>query len=173
MKAFSFAAILVSVCAMAACKVGDGTGSGGAGGDGGSGGSDTTSTTTSGTGGEGGEAGGTGEGGGGECAEAAAEECDDCCDTAFPDEYEALNSHGFWECGCVADSPCADVCDTTDATTDACGEDGMVNLEVQNADCVACLDEVDPSDACYEAATTACDDDENCKPYLGCLLSCQ
>ncbi|WP_438004148.1 hypothetical protein WME89_35695 [Sorangium sp. So ce321] len=173
MKAFSFAAILVSVCAMAACKVGDGTGSGGAGGDGGSGGSDTTTTTTSGTGGEGGEAGGTGEGGGGECAEEAAEECDDCCDMAFPDEYAALNGHGFWQCGCVADSPCADVCDTTDATTDACGEDGTVNLEVQNADCVACLDEVDPSDACYEAATTACDDDEDCKPYLGCLLSCQ
>ncbi|XXT15988.1 hypothetical protein WME94_37650 [Sorangium sp. So ce429] len=173
MKAFGFAAILVSVCAMAACKVGDGTGSGGAGGDGGSGGSDTTTTTTSGTGGEGGEAGGTGEGGGGECAEAAAEECDDCCDEAFPDEYEALNSHGFWECGCVADSPCADVCDTTDATTDACLDDGTVSLEVQNADCVACLNGVDPSDACYETATTACNDDEDCKPYLGCLLSCQ
>ncbi|WP_437619123.1 hypothetical protein [Sorangium sp. So ce1151] len=173
MKAFSFAAILVSVCAMAACKVGDGTGSGGAGGDGGSGGSDTTTTTTSGTGGEGGEAGGTGEGGGGECAEEAAEECDDCCDMAFPDEYAALNGHGFWQCGCVADSPCADVCDTTDATTDACGDDGTVDLEVQNADCVQCLNEVDPSDACYEAATTACNDDEDCKPYLGCLLSCQ
>ncbi|WP_437500209.1 hypothetical protein [Sorangium sp. So ce1099] len=173
MKAFGFAAILVSVCAMAACKVGDGTGSGGAGGDGGSGGSDTTTTTTSGTGGEGGEAGGTGEGGGGECAEEAAEACDDCCDAAFPEEYEALNGHGFWQCGCVADSPCAEKCDTTDATTDACGEDGTVILEVQNADCVACLDEVDPSDECYEAATTACDEDEDCKPYLGCLLSCQ
>lgn len=173
MKTLGFAAILVSVCAMAACTVTTGGGDGGSGGSGGAGGSTTTSTSSSSSGG--GDGGGTGgEGGAGVCADVTDEdECYDCCDEAEPDALLALGGHGFWECGCAAESPCAAVCDTTDETTDACGDDGTIIEDVQNADCVQCLNDLAETDPCYEAAADACDEDENCKPYLECLLSCQ
>ncbi|WP_437630648.1 hypothetical protein [Sorangium sp. So ce854] len=171
MKTLGFAAILVSVCAMAACTVTSGGGDGGAGGEGGEGGATTTTTTSSSGGGDGGGTGG--EGGAGVCADATEDECFDCCDEAEPDALTALGGYGFWECGCAEESPCADVCDTTDATTDACGDDGTIIEDVQNADCVMCLNELSDDDACFVAATDACDADEECKPYLECLLSCQ
>ncbi|WP_437924197.1 hypothetical protein WMF37_34860 [Sorangium sp. So ce291] len=173
MKAFSFAAILVSVCAMAACKVGDGTGSGGAGGDGGSGGSDTTATT-SGTGGEGGEAGGTGgEGGGDECSGLELEECTTCCSDAHSSEVEVLTALNYLYCGCAATSDCAAECDTTDAASDVCGDDGEVNLAVDNPNCDACVAEASSTGTCYDDAYTACGEDDDCKALTACSDKCE
>ncbi|WP_438038192.1 hypothetical protein [Sorangium sp. So ce128] len=176
MKAFGFAAILISVGMMAACTVtsGDGDTSG----DGGSGASGSTTTTSSATTGEGGS-GGTGEGGSGtggaeECSDAGTEnECLDCCDETYAEGLEALGIHGFEACGCTADATCASVCDTTDATTDVCNDDGTINLDANNADCVACLNDLAEDDACIEAAAAACEDDAECLPYLECLGTCQ
>ncbi|WP_437996089.1 hypothetical protein WMF26_33610 [Sorangium sp. So ce185] len=169
MKAFNFAAILVSVCAMAACTVTDGSGDGGEGGTGGEGGAGTTTTTTtSGTGGEGGEG---GEGGGGVCAEESAATCQTCCDEELPDESALIMGYIFSQCGCAADSPCADVCDTTDATTDSCSDEGGMT-DVTNPDCVMCLNELEADAPCYEAAATDCEGDEDCSPYFECLSSC-
>ncbi|WP_437323640.1 hypothetical protein [Sorangium sp. So ce381] len=176
MKAFGFAAILISVGVMAACTVtsGDGDTSG----DGGSGasGSTTTSSATTGEGGSGGTGGGEGgAGGGGEvCADAeTADDCSDCCDETYAEGVEALGIHGFEQCGCAADSACASVCDTTDATSDVCNDDGTINLDANNADCVACLNDLAEDDACIEAAAAACEDDAACSPYLECLGTCQ
>lgn len=173
MKALGFAAILVSVCAMAACTIngGDG-GDGGDDGTGGEGGSTTTSSsTTSGTGGEGGGEGGGG-GGDGVCADESAATCQTCCDTELPDEAALLMGYVFSQCGCAADSPCASVCDTTDATTDSCTDDGTM-AEVTNPDCVMCLNDLESDAACYDAAMDDCDGDEDCTPFLECLVSCQ
>ncbi|XXY52172.1 hypothetical protein WME91_13600 [Sorangium sp. So ce269] len=173
MKAFGFAAILVSVCAMAACKVGDGTGSGGAGGDGGSGGSDTT-TTTSGTGGEGGEGGGTGgEGGGNECSGLEATACTECCSEAHPSEVEVFTELTFLYCGCTATSRCAADCDTTDPTTDVCGDDGEVNLAVDNPNCETCVAEESSTGTCYDDAYAACEEDEDCQALTDCSDTCE
>ncbi|WP_437964670.1 hypothetical protein WMF04_33950 [Sorangium sp. So ce260] len=170
MKALGFAAILVSVCAMAACTVTSGEdGTGGDGGTGGEGGSDA-STTSSGVGGEGGEGGG--EGGGGVCADESPDDCQTCCDAELADESALLMGYGFAQCGCAADSPCADVCDTTDATTDSCNDDGTM-ADVTNPDCVMCLNDLEQDAPCYDAATDDCDGDADCKPYLTCLVSCQ
>lgn len=175
MKAFGFAAILISVGVMAACTVtsGDGDTSG----DGGSGasGSTTTSSATTGEGGSGGTGeGGAGTGGGEVCSDAGTEdECLDCCDETYAEGLDALGIHGFEACGCTADATCASVCDTTDATTDVCNDDGTINLEANNADCVACLNDLAEDDACIEAAAAACEDDAACSPYLECLGTCQ
>jgi len=174
MKAFGFAAILISVGMMAACTVtsGDGDTSG----DGGSGASgSTTSSATTGEGGSGGGEGGAGGTGGGEvCADAeTADDCSDCCDETYPEGLEALGIHGFQQCGCAADSACASVCDTTDATSDVCNDDGTINLDANNPDCVECLDNLEEDDACIEAAGAACEDDATCLPYLECLGTCQ
>jgi hypothetical protein len=178
MKAFGFAAILISVGMMAACTVTSGNGDpSGSGGSGGSGGSDSSTTTSSATTGEGGS-GGTGEGGAGtggaeECSDAGtANECFDCCDETYEDGLAALTIHGFEACGCTADATCASVCDTTDATTDVCNDDGTINDAANNADCVACLNELAEDDACIEAAAAACEDDDTCLPYLECLGTC-
>lgn len=175
MKAFSFAAILVSVCAMAACKVGDGTGSGGAGGDGdgGSGASDTTSTT-SGTGGEGGEDSGTGgEGGGDECSGLEAEACTTCCSEAHSSEVEVFTELTYVYCGCSATSRCAAECDTTDPTTDVCGDDGSVNLAVDNPNCETCVAEESSTGTCYDDAYTACGEEADCQALTDCSDKCE
>jgi len=177
MKALGFAAILISVGMMAACTVTSGNGD--TSGDGGAGGSGSTTATSSATTGEGGS-GGTGEGGagtgGGEvCADAGSEdECLDCCDETYADELEALAIHGFQQCGCAADSACASVCDTTDATSDVCNDDGTINLDANNADCLSCLNDLleAAEDACIEALAAACEDDAACSPYLECQNTC-
>lgn len=179
MKAFGFAAILISVGMMAACTVtsGDGDTSG----DGGSGasGSTTTSSATAGEGGSGGTGGGeggAGTGGGEVCADAGtADECLDCCDETYADGLEALAIHGFQQCGCAADAACASVCDTTDATSDVCNDDGTINLDANNVDCLSCLNDLLDAgeDACIEALAAACEDDATCTPYLECQGTCE
>ncbi|WP_438022980.1 hypothetical protein [Sorangium sp. So ce233] len=175
MKTLGFAAILVSVCAMAACTVTSGDGSGGAGGDGGAGGSDATSTTTSSAttgGGEGGEGGGDATN---ECTPLAFDECVECCQEANAGEVERLTELTFWYCGCEATIRCAQYCDTTDAATDVCGDDGVVNLEVDNLDCETCvIEESAPEDSeCYEAAYTACGEAEDCQALTACSDTCE
>ncbi|WP_437596349.1 hypothetical protein WMF28_27560 [Sorangium sp. So ce590] len=173
MKALGFAAILVSVCAMAACTITDGDG--GTGGEGGTGGSTSTSTsTTSGAGGEGGEDSGTGgEGGGNECSSLEAQACMTCCSEARPSEAEAFNALTFLHCGCAAESRCAAFCDTTDSTTDVCGEDGEVNVEVNNTDCELCVIEESETGPCYDDAYTACEAAEDCQALTECSNSCE
>ncbi|WP_433927579.1 hypothetical protein AB3662_31245 [Sorangium cellulosum] len=174
MKTLGFAAILVSVCAMAACTVNGGGGSGGAGGDDGEGGSDTTTTTSSTTtgGGEGGEGGGDTTN---ECTPLAFDECVTCCQDANSAEVEALTTLTFWHCGCEATSRCAQYCDTTDEATDVCGEDGVVNVEVDNLDCETCvIEESAPEDSeCYEAAYTACGEADDCQALTACSDTCE
>ncbi|WP_437730822.1 hypothetical protein [Sorangium sp. So ce1335] len=174
MKILGFASILVSVCAMAACTVTDGSGDGGAGGEGGEGGSDTTTTTSSSSGG--GEGGGTGGEGGGdvtnECSELEFQACADCCAEANPSEAEAFKKLTFLHCGCDAAIRCADICDTTDPTTDVCGEDGEVNLEVNNPDCELCVAE-ESSGSCYDDAYDACAAAEDCQALTTCSDTCE
>ncbi|WP_437586305.1 hypothetical protein [Sorangium sp. So ce1000] len=174
MKAFGFVAILAGVVALTACEVKSGD-TDGEGGEGGAGSTTTTSATT----GQGGGAttgqggGGGGTGGGGECADATADECGDCCNEALPDAQAALVLHAISQCGCAADSPCASECDTTDATTDACNDDGTVNDQANNTACVTCLAGLAEDAACVDAAATDCEEDAACNPYFECLSSCQ
>ncbi|WP_437955151.1 hypothetical protein WME76_26810 [Sorangium sp. So ce119] len=174
MKTLGFAAILVSVCAMAACTVNGGSGSGGAGGDDGEGGSDASTTTSSTTtgGGEGGEGGGDVTN---ECTPLEFEECVTCCQDANSAEVEALTKLTFWHCGCEATIRCAQYCDTTDEATDVCGEDGVVNMEVDNLDCETCvIEESAPVDSeCYDAAYTACGEADDCQALTACSDTCE
>ncbi|MGK4003258.1 hypothetical protein WMF31_11585 [Sorangium sp. So ce1036] len=172
MKAFGFAAILVSVCAMAACQVTSGEG-----GDGGAGGEGGTTTTTTTTTGEGGGTGGTGGGeGGGDttnaCAEETGDACFNCCSTEHAAENEELGKLMYWHCGCVAESPCADVCDTTDAESDVCG-DTAINPDVDNANCDACVADAQETNDCYFAAADACREADGCKALMTCGDACQ
>jgi hypothetical protein len=175
MKAFGFAAILISVGLMAACTVtsGDGDTSG----DGGSGASGASSTTTSSaTTGEGGSGGaGSGEGGGGTgganvCAEETGDACFDCCSAEHPSEAEALGKLQAWYCGCVEDAPCAADCDTDDVASDVC-VDGEVNVEVDNSACDICMAQA--ADECFLAAEAACAEADDCKALMTCGNDCE
>lgn len=171
MKAFGIAAILVSVCAMAACQVSSGDGDTGAGGAGGSTTTTTTATTSStGEGGSNGTGGESGEGGGDANVCAEQSDCDDCCAEQHAAELEELYHLTYWFCGCEAAAPCRDVCDTTDSTSDVCA-DGVVNLEVDNDACDSCI--TDAADDCHIAAEEACAEADNCKALIACSDSCQ
>ncbi|XXX73375.1 hypothetical protein WMF30_37620 [Sorangium sp. So ce134] len=168
MKAFGFAAILVSVCAMAACTVtSTDNGTGGSGGEGGEGGAGTT--TSSSGGGEGGEG---GEGGGNECSGLELQACVDCCSEAHPSETEALTKLNYWHCGCVV-TRCAEICNTTDTASDVCGEDGEVNLDVDNPNCDACVADESATGACYDDALADCADADDCKALTECSDVCE
>ncbi|WP_438014439.1 hypothetical protein WMF18_26455 [Sorangium sp. So ce315] len=175
MKTLGFAAILVSMCAMAACTVTSGGGDGGAGGEGGEGGATTTSTSSTTTGGgEGG--GGGGEGGGdatNECAPLELNECVECCQTEHASEAETFEQLTFWHCGCEVER-CAAICDTEDAATDVCG-DGIANLDVDNPNCAACVAEEAAAETseCYDAAYTACGEEGDCQALTECSDACE
>ncbi|WP_438025706.1 hypothetical protein [Sorangium sp. So ce233] len=177
MKTLSFAAILVTVCAVAACS--DDGGSGGDGGAGGGGGASgtTTSTTSSGPGstvttGTGGNGeGGNGEGGNGEGGGV------DCTEQCFADnqqggvEFVTLTVEA---CGCAEGATCASTCDTTDETTDVCADDGSANfLGLQgNEACVDCIDGVEDDDACIKTVEDACTASEGCNAFAECVAAC-
>ncbi|WP_437688807.1 hypothetical protein [Sorangium sp. So ce176] len=182
MKSLSFAAILVTVCAVAACS--DDGGSGGDGGAGGGGGASgtTTSTTSAGSGssvttgtggnGEGGNGeGGNGEGGNGEGGGAA------CTEQCFEEnqqggvEFLTLTLEG---CGCVEGATCASTCDTADETTDACADDGSASFPgLQGNDaCVDCLEGLADEDACIKTVEDACTASEGCNAFAECVAAC-
>ncbi|WP_437287570.1 hypothetical protein [Sorangium sp. So ce406] len=178
MKILSFAAILVTVCAAAACSDDGGSGGdGGAGGGGGASGS-TTSTTSSGSGssvttGTGGSGeGGSGEGGGGEGGGGL-----DCTDQCFEDNQQGgLEFLQFTldACGCAEGATCASTCDTTDEATDVCGDDGSGDLlSIQgNAECVECLEGLADEDACIKTVEDACTASEGCNAFAECVAAC-
>ncbi|WP_437654564.1 hypothetical protein [Sorangium sp. So ce1182] len=175
MKILSFAAILVTVCAVAACS--DDGGSGGNGGAGGAGGASSSSTssvssttvTTTGTGGSG--EGGNGEGGNGEGGGV------DCSTQCFDD-----NQQGALEflqlmvdaCGCAEGATCASDCDTADAETDVCGDDGTGDLlAVQgNEACVDCIDGLADDDACIATVEEGCTASDGCTAFSDCVAAC-
>ncbi|AUX46118.1 hypothetical protein SOCE26_076230 [Sorangium cellulosum] len=179
MKTLSFAAILVTVCAVAACS--DDGGSGGDGGAGGEGGASGTTTTTSassstvstgtGTGG-GGDEGGGGAGSGDECSDQG-DECGSCCvegNQAGALEFFELT---LGSCGCEAAAPCAAECDTGEAETDVCGDDGVNILALQsNEACITCVDGLAEDDACFAPATEGCDASEGCTAFVECVETC-
>ncbi|WP_437623056.1 hypothetical protein [Sorangium sp. So ce1151] len=176
MKILSFAAILVTVCAVAACS--DDGGSGGDGGAGGGGGASSSSTssvssttvTTTGTG-------GSGEGGNGEGGEGGEGGGVDCSSQCFDD-----NAQGALEflqltvdaCGCAEGATCASDCDTADAETDVCGDDGTGDLlAVQgNEACVDCIDGLPDDDACIATVEEACTASEGCTAFTECVAAC-
>ncbi|WP_434044288.1 MULTISPECIES: hypothetical protein [Sorangium] len=181
MKILSFAAILVTVCAAAACS--DDGGSGGDGGAGGGGASgSTTSTTSSGSGssvttgtggnGEGGSGeGGSGEGGSGEGGGL------DCTDQCFEDNQQGgLEFLQFTldSCGCAEGATCIGSCDTADAETDVCGDDGSGDLLsiAGNTACVDCLEGLADEDACIKTVEDACTASEGCNAFTECVAAC-
>ncbi|WP_437482691.1 hypothetical protein WME75_41360 [Sorangium sp. So ce1014] len=180
MKSLSFAAILVTVCAVAACS--DDGGSGGDGGAGGGGGASGTtassssgpSSTVTGTGtgtGTGGE-GGSGEGGGGEGGGA------DCTTQCFEDH--TVGALEFFQltldtCGCAEGATCASACDTTDPETDACEDDGSGNLQTAlegNDACLDCVDGLEDEDACIGTVEAGCSASEGCAAFAACVTAC-
>ncbi|WP_437576775.1 hypothetical protein [Sorangium sp. So ce887] len=185
MKSLSFAAILVTVCAVAACS--DDGGSGGDGGAGGGGGASGTTTSSSsgpsstvtgtGGGGEGGSGeggsgeggsgeGGSGEGGGGDCTTQCFED-----HTAGALEFLQLTLD---TCGCAEGATCASACDTTDPETDACEDDGSGNLrELEgNQACLDCVDGLEDEDACIGTVETGCSASEGCAAFATCVAAC-
>ncbi|XXX80687.1 hypothetical protein WMF30_18180 [Sorangium sp. So ce134] len=173
MKSLSFAAILVTVCAVAACSDGgDSEGDGGAGGGGGASGTTTSSSTssstvTTGTGGSG--EGGSGEGGSGGIDSGCAMQCiEDNRQGAV--EFLRMTLEA---CGCAEGATCASSCDTTEAETDACGDDGSANLQAlpENEACVDCVDGVG-EDACLATVEERCSASEGCDAYVTCIAEC-
>ncbi|WP_437307189.1 hypothetical protein [Sorangium sp. So ce388] len=181
MKILSFAAILVTVCAVAACSDDDGTGGeGGAGGGGGASGSSTstvssstgtTTVTTTGTGGSG--EGGSGEGGSG--GEGGGADCQTQC---FDDNQQGALE--FFQltldaCGCAEGATCVSSCDTEDAETDACGDDGSGDLLVAlqgNEACVECMAALPDEDACVAVVEEGCTASEGCTAFAECVAAC-
>ncbi|WP_437727502.1 hypothetical protein [Sorangium sp. So ce861] len=177
MKSLSFAAILVTVCAVAACSDdGDPGGDGGAGGGGGASGttssssssSVTTGTGTGGSGDGGGSEGGGGEGGGGST--------DECAEQCFDDNQEgavAFLELTLEACGCAEGATCASSCDTTEAETDACQDDGSANLQglPGNEACLDCVDGLQ-EDACLDTFAEQCAADGGCEAYVTCVSEC-
>ncbi|WP_437756288.1 hypothetical protein [Sorangium sp. So ce1389] len=179
MKILSFAAILVTVCAVAACSDDDSTGgNGGAGGGGGatssststvSSSTGTTTGTTTGTGGSG--EGGSGVGGSGEGGGV------DCPTQCFED-----NQQGALEflqltvdaCGCAEGATCVSDCDTADPETDVCGDDGTGDLLAAqgNEACVNCIDGLADDDACIAAVEEGCTASEGCSAFATCVAAC-
>ncbi|WP_437927919.1 hypothetical protein WMF37_01335 [Sorangium sp. So ce291] len=174
MKILSFAAILVTVCAVAACSDDGGTGGdGGAGGGGGA--SSTTSSssssstvTTTGTGGDGGngDGGNGGEGGGVDCS---AQCVDDNQAGALEFFQLTLDT-----CGCAEGASCASACDTEDAETDVCGDDGSGNiLAIQgNEACADCMDGLADEDPCLATVEEGCGASEECTAFVSCVAAC-
>ncbi|WP_437614311.1 hypothetical protein WMF20_15175 [Sorangium sp. So ce834] len=173
MKSLSFAAILVTVCAVAACSdEGGPEGDGGAGGGGGASGTTTSSssstvTTGTGTGGSG-EGGGGGGGGGGGSA--------DCAAQCFEDNQQgavAFLELTLEACGCAEGATCVSSCDTTEAETDACGDDGSANLQGLrgNEACLNCVDGL-REDECLDTFAGQCAADEGCAAYITCVSEC-
>ncbi|WP_437671632.1 hypothetical protein [Sorangium sp. So ce131] len=185
MKSLKFAAILVSVCAVAACSDdGGGGGSGGEGGAGGGPGGTTTtsasSTVTTGTGTGGGNEGGGGNGGGGsgsECADLAEDACFECCSAEHEEGDAELSRLVVESCACGEGATCNDVCDTEDAATDACADDGTINPEAEPTEaCVNCLNGVlgggaEP-DACLTDVVDGCAANTDCRALLTCGQGC-
>ncbi|WP_438007502.1 hypothetical protein WME89_01480 [Sorangium sp. So ce321] len=185
MKILSFAAILVTVCAVAACS--DDGGSGGNGGAGGGGGASSSSTSsvssstgTTGTGGngEGGNGeGGSGEGGSGEGGNGEGGGVD-CPTQCFDDNQEGALE--FFQltldtCGCAEGATCASSCDTTDAETDVCGDDGTGDILVAvqgNEACVDCLDGLPDDDSCIATVEEGCNASEGCTAFANCVAAC-
>lgn len=183
-----FAAILVTVCGMAACS--DEGGENGAEGEGGDGRASTTTATGSGdaTGGDGSggdgpggdAAGGDGSGGdqgaSGDCSGEVGEACGDCCLEANRQGAAALTILMFQHCGCATDAPCAADCDTTDAATDVCADDGTVDTQVLSANaniaCVECTGEIDAEAPCLGDVAEACLADEGCAAFVFCANGC-
>ncbi|AUX31213.1 MULTISPECIES: hypothetical protein [Sorangium] len=172
MKSLSFAAILVTVCAVAACSdEGGPEGDGGAGGGGGASGTTTSSssstvTTGTGTGGSG-EGGGGGGGGGGSA---------DCAAQCFEDNQQgavAFLELTLEACGCAEGATCVSSCDTTEAETDACGDDGSANLQGLrgNEACLNCVDGL-REDECLDTFAGQCAADEGCAAYITCVSEC-
>ncbi|WP_437507645.1 hypothetical protein [Sorangium sp. So ce1099] len=180
MKTLSFAAILVTMCAVAACS--DDGGSGGEGGAGGGGGATSTSTSTSasstvtttgtGTGGAGGSGAGGGDTGGGGTGGGA-----DCTTQCFEDNQEgalAFIQLTLDACGCAEGASCTSICDTTDPETDVCSDDGTGDfLAAQgNEACITCIDELEDEDACIAVVEEGCDADEGCTAFATCVAAC-
>ncbi|WP_437598907.1 hypothetical protein WMF28_39580 [Sorangium sp. So ce590] len=171
MKSLNFAAILVTVCAVAACS--DDGGSGGDGGAGGGGGASGTTTSSSssgpsstGTGGDGGGGGEGGEGGGGDCPTQCFED-----HTAGALEFLQLTLD---TCGCAEGATCASACDTTDPETDVCGDDGSGDLRAieGNEACLNCVDGLEAEDACIGTVETGCSASEGCAAFATCVAAC-
>ncbi|WP_049949525.1 hypothetical protein [Sorangium cellulosum] len=176
MKSLSFAAILVTVCAVAACSDdGDPGGDGGAGGGGGASGTTTSSSSSSsvatgtGTGGSGeggsGEGGGGGEGGGADCAAQCIEDNQQGAVAFLELTLEA--------CGCAESATCASDCDTADAETDACEDDGSANVQglIGNEACRNCVGGLQ-EDACIDTSAEQCAANEGCAAYITCVSEC-
>ncbi|WP_437337836.1 hypothetical protein [Sorangium sp. So ce394] len=175
MKSLSFAAILVTACAVAACSDdGDPGGDGGAGGGGGASGTTTSSssssTVTTGTGTGGSGEGGSGEGGGGEGGGA------DCATQCIEDNQQgavAFLEMTLEACGCAESAACASDCDTAEAETDACEDDGSANLQglIGNQACRDCVGGLQ-EDACIDTSAEQCAADEGCTAYITCVSEC-
>ncbi|MGK3989397.1 hypothetical protein WME99_40500 [Sorangium sp. So ce136] len=180
MKILSFAAILVTVCAVAACSDDDNTGGeGGAGGGGGassattSSASSSTVTTTGTTTGTG----GSGEGGNGEGGEGGEGGGVDCPTQCFDDNQAGALE--FFQltldtCGCAEGASCASACDTADAETDVCDDDGSGNILAlqDNEACVDCVDGLADEDACLATVKEGCDASEGCTAFADCVAAC-
>ncbi|MGK3967568.1 hypothetical protein WMF01_44120 [Sorangium sp. So ce1667] len=181
MKSLSFAAILVTMCAVAACSDDGGSeGDGGAGGGGGATGtststSSTVTTTGTGTGG----AGGSGAGGGdeGEGGEGGAGGGADCTTQCFEDnqagalEFIQLTLNA---CGCAEGATCTSICDTADPETDVCSDDGTGDfLAAQgNEACITCIDELEDEDACIAVVEEGCSASDGCDAFATCVAAC-
>ncbi|CAN96558.1 MULTISPECIES: hypothetical protein [Sorangium] len=180
MKTFGFAAILTTMCALAACSGDDGArdagGPGGADGQGGASGA-TVSIAVSSTAGEGGAAGVEGEGGAGggsECAGATGDACTECCIDAHRAGAGALLALTIGFCGCEAGAPCAATCDTADEATDACVEEGGVDVAAlrDNAECMECMAALSADAACYASSGDDCMQSEECEAFVLCSSGC-
>ncbi|WP_437562063.1 hypothetical protein [Sorangium sp. So ce542] len=176
MKSLSFAAILVTVCAVAACSDdGDPGGDGGAGGGGGASGTTTSSSSssvaTTGTGGSG--DGGSGDGGSGDGGSGSGEDCAEQCIEDNQEGAVAFLELTLEACGCAASAACASDCDTAEAETDACEDDGSANVQglIGNQACRDCVGGLQ-EDACIDTSAEQCAADEGCAAYITCVSEC-
>ncbi|WP_437587011.1 hypothetical protein [Sorangium sp. So ce1000] len=183
MKMFGIAAILTTMCALAACSGDDGTrnadDAGDADGTGGAPGAPgvTVSIAVSSTAGEGGAAGAGGEGGAGgdgECAGMTGEACAACCVDAHRAGAVAFLALTIGFCGCEAGAPCAAQCDTADEATDACVEEGSINVSALqgNAECLECVLALPADAACYASSGDGCMQSDECEAFVVCSGGC-
>lgn len=100
--------------------------------------------------------------------------CAGCCVDAHPTGAVAFLALTIGFCGCEAGAPCAARCDTADEATDACVEQGRIDVSAlqDNTECLECVAALPEDAACYTSSGDGCSQSEECEAFALCSGGC-